>query len=126
VRNTGRGGALTWFLQRVTGLFIVLMILLHFGINHLLGTGDVTYDIVRQRLACPLYKAFELAFLSFALYHGLAGVWVVAADYVKKDGWRLFVFTALILGGLCLFALGTYTIISFPYNYSEVYHALGK
>ena len=113
-RNTGRGGSLTWFLQRATGLFIVLMILFHFGINHLVGGGEVTYEVVYNRLSHPLYKVLEMSFLTFALYHGLAGLWVVAADYVKNEGWRMLVFGALILAGAVLFLLGSYTIITFP------------
>jgi len=115
VKNTGRGGALTWLLQRVTGLFIVLMILLHFWINHLVGTGEVTYETVFRRLSHPLWKCFDMAFLTFALYHGLAGVWVVAADYVKRDGWRTFVYIAIVFAGIVLFCLGTITIVRFPF-----------
>lgn len=116
VRNTGAGGARTWLLQRLTGIFIVLMILLHFGINHLVGSGVVTYDVVANRLSNPLWKCFDMAFLTFALYHGLAGVWVVLADYVNKNGWRLFIYSALVLGGVALYALGAITILGFPFD----------
>ncbi len=116
VRNTGTGGSRTWLFQRLTGLFIVLIILLHFGINHLIGTGEVTYDVVANRLSNPLWKCFDMAFLTFALYHGFAGVWVVVADYVQTNSWRLAIYSALILSGILLYALGTITILGFPFK----------
>lgn len=115
-RNTGRGGAMTWFLQRITGLFIIIMVLLHIYMNHFTGTGWVTYEAVKARLGHPLWKCFDMAFLTFALYHGLAGAWAVAADYVENHGWRLFIFSALILLGGVLGCLGTITILGFPFD----------
>lgn len=116
VRNTGQGGASTWLIQRLTGIFIVVIILVHFGINHLVGSGDVTYQAVQARLSSPLWKCFDMAFLTFALYHGLAGVWVVACDYVRNSGWRLFIYSSIVLFGACLFGLGALTIIGFPFK----------
>jgi len=115
-RNTGRGGASLWFFQRVTGLFIIIMILFHFCINHFVGTGRITYETVTARLSHPLWKCFDLAFLAFALWHGLAGVWAVAADYVSNHGWRLFIISVMVLFGGTLGALGMVTILGFPFK----------
>ncbi len=116
VRNTGRGGAALWLLQRITGIFIVLMILIHIFINHFVGTGQVTYEAVMARLSNPLWKCFDLAFLAFALSHGFAGLWVFFADYINNHGWRLFIISALVLAGGALGALGAVTILGFPFK----------
>lgn len=116
VRNRGQGSALTWLLQRLSGIFIIAIILIHFGINHLIESGEVSYQAVQDRLANPLWKCFDIAFLTFALYHGFVGVWVVACDYIGNAGWRLFVLSSLLLSGSCLFLLGALTIIGFPFK----------
>lgn len=116
VKNTGRGGGGTWLFQRLTGLFVAVILLSHFCINHFVGGGDVSYEVVRERLSSPMYKMLELGFLWFALWHGLAGVWVVVADYVKHHGWRVFLYGLMVLGGTLLGALGTYTIVAFPFK----------
>lgn len=116
VRNTGRGGGSNWMFQRLTGLFIMIVILSHFAINHFHGSGEVSYEVVRARLSSPLYKSIEIGFLLFALWHGLSGLWVVAADYIKHHGWRTFVYATIVLGGAAIGCLGALTILSFPYN----------
>jgi succinate dehydrogenase / fumarate reductase, membrane anchor subunit len=116
VRNTGQGGAWTWLFQRLTGIFIVVIILLHFGMMHMSGGGEITYKVVAARLSNPMWKCFDIAFLVFALYHGLAGAWVVASDYVKNSGWRMFIYSSLTLVGVGLFSIGAVTIIAFPFK----------
>ncbi len=110
---TGDSGTKRWFYQRITGIFLVVLLLVHFTIMHFIGTGETTYQAVAPRLASPLWKTFDLAFLVFALYHGLAGLWVVIDDYVHKDGWRIFIYSLIILGGALLLVLGALTIITF-------------
>ncbi len=109
----GDSGMRRWFFQRITGIFLVVLLLVHFTIMHFIGTGETTYQTVASRLASPLWKTFDLAFLVFALYHGLAGLWVVVDDYVHKDGWRIFIYSLIVLGGALLLALGALTIITF-------------
>jgi succinate dehydrogenase / fumarate reductase membrane anchor subunit len=110
---TGDSGTKRWFYQRITGIFLVVLLLVHFTIMHFIGTGETDYQTVAPRLASPYWKTFDLAFLIFALYHGLAGLWVVIDDYVHKDGWRIFIYSLIVLGGALLLVLGALTIITF-------------
>jgi succinate dehydrogenase / fumarate reductase membrane anchor subunit len=110
---TGDSGTKRWFYQRITGIFLVVLLLIHFTIMHFIGTGETNYQAVAPRLASPYWKTFDLAFLIFALYHGLAGLWVVVDDYVHKDGWRIFIYSLIVLGGALLLVLGALTIITF-------------
>jgi succinate dehydrogenase / fumarate reductase membrane anchor subunit len=110
---TGDSGTKRWFYQRITGIFLVVLLLVHFTIMHFIGTGETDYQTVAPRLASPYWKTFDLAFLIFALYHGLAGLWVVVDDYVHKDGWRIFIYSLIVLGGALLLVLGALTIITF-------------
>lgn len=110
---TGDSGTKRWFYQRITGIFLVVLLLVHFTIMHFIGTGETNYQTVAPRLASPYWKTFDLAFLVFALYHGMAGLWVVIDDYVHKDGWRIFIYSLIVLIGALLLILGALTIITF-------------
>lgn len=110
---TGDAGIKRWFYQRITGIFLVILLLVHFTIMHFIGSGETNYQTVAPRLASPYWKTFDLAFLVFALYHGMAGLWVVIDDYVHNDGWRIFIYSLLVLVGAILLILGTLTIVTF-------------
>ena len=105
-------GALLWFFQRITGIYLFVMLIAHFVIMHFTGTGEITYDKIAPRLSSPLWKAGDLLFLIFALYHGLNGLWTVIEDYVKSRGVRLFFFAVIITLAAVLFVVGTITIFS--------------
>ncbi len=110
---TGDSGMKRWFYQRLTGIFLAVLLVAHFTIMHFIGTGEIDYRTVAQRLSSPYWKTFDLAFLVFALYHGMAGLWVVIDDYVHKDGWRIFIYSVVVLAGVLLLIIGGLTIITF-------------
>jgi len=106
-RASGTG----WFIfQRASGVMLVALFGLHFGIMHFSG-ADLDYATVSTRLSGNLYRAVDLTFLVLALGHGLFGAWMVAGDYLHRPWLRL---AALILcagAGLGLFLLGAVTIL---------------
>jgi len=107
------GGASGWLFQRVSGVAIVLLILLHFVVLHFGGGGEVNYNRVVARLSTPFWKVIDLTFLTLALTHGLYGLWLIAGDYLNRSWMRIMVFFILSIGGIVLFALGAITIIPF-------------
>ncbi len=105
-------GALSWFLQRITALYLFVFLIAHFVIMHFVGSGEVTYETVAPRLSSPLWKAGDLLFLIFALYHGLNGLWQVLEDYTKSRGLRLFLYSLILTIGIILLVVGAVTIFS--------------
>ena len=112
-KTSGNSGAFAWFYQRITGIFLFVILLLHFTIMHFAGTGDVTFDVIKDRLADPYWKMLDLSFVVFALYHGLNGIWMAIQDYIHSEGWRTVIYTLLVLLGLFLFFLAAVTLIPF-------------
>ena len=110
---SGNSGAFSWFYQRITGIFLFIILLLHFTIMHFAGSGDITYNTVMARLKDPFWKMIDLSFVVFALYHGLNGIWMGIQDYVRNEGWRTVVYTLIVVGGLFLFFLAAVTLIPF-------------
>lgn len=105
-------GAIAWFLQRVTAIYLFVFLIAHFVIMHFVGTGEVTYETVAPRLSSPLWKAGDLLFLIFALYHGMNGVWQVLEDYVRSRSLRLFLYSLVLTLAIVLLVVGTITIFS--------------
>ncbi len=87
-QGSGKSGDLSWLLQRVSGVALLILLLGHFFIEHFAGI-TIDYQHVAARLANPLWKAFDLTFVVFALYHGINGIFMNIEDYLHS-GWRVF------------------------------------
>ena len=109
----GSGGAFHWFVQRVSGAVLVILLLVHFLLIHYVPVGDVTYQKVMVRLSQPGWKLFYMLFLVVGLYHGMNGIWIVVQDYVSRSLWRVTILGLLMVVGLILFMLGSITIVPF-------------
>ncbi len=107
------GGILLWFLQRLSGLFLLVLLLAHFYLLHYYQEGFVTYDKVAARLSSNSWKIFDLVFLALAVSHGFNGFWTVILEYVHKDKWQRVLFGTLILVGLLLLGIGGFSIGTF-------------
>lgn len=112
-RGIGSGGAFVWFFQRISGIFLLVILLAHFWALHYANDGEVTFQIVAQRLASPLWKTIDLSFLVIAIIHGFNGFLMVIHDYVHSNSIRLIFISLLWLGGILLGILGAITILSF-------------
>lgn len=102
-RNLGsrRAGTFEWFAQRVSGVALVVLLFLHFFVLHYVTEGPVTYEKVMYRLASPTWKAIDLSFLLFAVYHAMNGFRSVVDDFVHSALIR-----AACIGGLWLVSVG--------------------
>jgi succinate dehydrogenase / fumarate reductase membrane anchor subunit len=107
------GGIMHWFMQRWSGVLLVIMLFTHFILCHFTGDhSPMTYEKVMQRLADPAWKAFDLAFLYLAAYHGVMGALSVISDYKICKCWKVTIYSIglAILAYITIF--GTVTIVS--------------
>jgi succinate dehydrogenase cytochrome b556 subunit len=72
------GRALNWYLQRITGLALLILLILHFWVEHFTASvreAGLTFENVQQRFFNnPWFVTVDVLFLIVALYHGLNGV----------------------------------------------------
>ena len=106
-------GALSWYLQRVTGMVLFVVAIGHYILMHYHLDSGHTYDAVLSRMQNPLYKALQISFVVLGLYHGLSVTWGIFRDY-KMPGWLSWTILGLLyIAGIGFGALGIATILSF-------------
>lgn len=105
-----RGGdSFWWFFQRISGVALIVLLLMHFLVMHF--TGELNFADVSARVNTPLWKVIDLSFLLLALGHGLYGLWLITGDYLHLAWLRLLVFCGLSLGGIGLMVMGIVTLL---------------
>jgi succinate dehydrogenase / fumarate reductase, membrane anchor subunit len=112
-----------WFLQRVTGVFLVVLLAVHIGVNHF-GNLDkpgvrererelIVFSDVAHRMTMALWWVIDIALLAFVLFHGLNGIRNIALDLgVKSTGDRAITILLTVIG-VAAFAFGIAGLIAF-------------
>lgn len=111
-RGIGSGGALSWFFQRLTGIVLVPVLLVHLLTMHRYHEHGLAWESVTRLLSNPYWKILEITFLVVALYHGLNGLYSLFQDYLKSPWVRLTLFGLVVLAGLVLLVFGIVTVLS--------------
>jgi succinate dehydrogenase cytochrome b556 subunit len=93
--------AVNWYLHRVSGGMLLLLLIAHFWVQHfaseaLLREG-ITYHSIEHRLRMPLWQAIDIAFLAVALYHGLNGLRNILLDYSRISCGMARILTTLLV-----------------------------
>jgi succinate dehydrogenase / fumarate reductase membrane anchor subunit len=106
--------AKAWLFMRISGVALVVLALLHFAITHITNdVADTGSAFVARRWHNPLWRAFDWLLLALALVHGLNGVRWIVDDYVRGTRARRVTFAVVACVSLALFALGTFTIVTY-------------
>ena len=72
-----------WLIKIVTGPLLLLVLILHFTVNHYLGSmpsGLMTYDDVARYFQNPIIPAIEILFLVTVVTHSLMGLRGIILD----------------------------------------------
>ena len=97
-----------WYLQRITGALLVLLLAAHFWVEHFmtaqLQRGELTYRAIHARISNPLWQTIDIAFLLVALYHGLNGLRNIALDYSRIPPRALRLVTVLLIAAGAVWA----------------------
>lgn len=104
-----------WYLMRLTGLGLFVLVLSHYLILH------VIYDPAEQtatwigemRWSSLFWRAFDWLLLMLVLFHAFMGVRIVVSDYTK-GAVRAFTLMALYLVAIVLFVIGTLVVMTLP------------
>lgn len=95
-----RANALNWYLQRITGALLVLLLAAHFWVEHFMTSelqrGNLTYAGVHARVSNPVWQVIDISFLIVALYHGLNGLRNIVLDYSRISARSIKALTAVL------------------------------
>ena len=104
-----------WYLMRLTGLGLFVLVLSHYLILHVIyDPAEQTASwIAEVRWSSLFWRAFDWLLLMLVLFHAFMGVRIVVADYTR-GGVRTVTLMALYLLGIVLFVLGTLVVMTLP------------
>src|SRR3954447_3272839 len=114
------GRALNWYMQRITGAALLVLLILHFWVEHFTAevrTGGLTFEIVQRRFfQNRSFIAIDIAFLLIALYHGLNGLRNIIFDFGRvRPPYRVAVTAALVIVGLVVAYWGIDAFVGNPH-----------
>ena len=98
--------AIEWYLQRVTGALLLILLVAHFWVEHFMSAplrrGEITYALILSRVSNRHWQAVDIAFLMIALYHGLSGLRSIILDYgfIGKRTARAITLLLIIAGAV--------------------------
>lgn len=103
---------LTWFLQRLSGIFLGFFLFTHINVNHFLHReGLINFGVVTERLSGSLgWKLYYFLFVPFCIFHALNGIWAILADYRPSGGFSTFAKVVFWIVGLILTIVGAMTL----------------
>ena len=102
-----------WYLMRLTGLGLFVLVLSHYLILHVLydpAKQDASW-IATLRWSSTFWRAYDWLMLMLVLFHAFMGMRVVISDYVGGRA-RAVLLTLLYLLAIALFAMGTIVVFT--------------
>lgn len=102
----------TFQLQRYSAIALLFFLTVHMVVVHY-PPFHIDFSRIIERMAQPLWKAIDIAFLLAVLVHALAGAYVVLTDFERGYRYRRALSWLAILIGLLAFVYGTQTILAF-------------
>jgi succinate dehydrogenase hydrophobic membrane anchor protein len=105
--HTEKGPFYSWFLQRITAIFLAGGLIAHFWVLHyLLNKGSQDIAEIINRLTSTGWIIFYLCFLAALVYHGLNGLWAIFVDFNPGKGLKKAIYVLLYATGVFTFSGG--------------------
>jgi succinate dehydrogenase cytochrome b556 subunit len=101
-----KSGMWPWFLQRLTALFLVTGLLVHFWVLHFRIERPVTYAKVLDRLSSSGWILFDSLLLIACIYHALNGIYSILVDFNPKLQTKKLVYYVFMVAGIILSIFG--------------------
>ncbi len=101
-----------FIIQRFSAIALIVFLSLHMIVVHY-PPGHLDFSRVLERLADPVWKAIDIAFLVAVLFHALAGTYSVLTDIERVTPLKRILAGVLVVLGIVGAIYGTYTVLSF-------------
>jgi succinate dehydrogenase hydrophobic anchor subunit len=99
-------------MQRFTAIALLVFMTIHMIVVHY-PPFHIDFSRIVERMADPVWKAIDIAFLFAVLIHALTGTYMVITDMQRFRRYQRILAWAAVVIGLFAFYYGTITILSF-------------
>lgn len=101
-----------WLIKLLTGPFILIIILVHFIVNHAISaTGLLGYNDVVSYYQVWVVPIMEILFLALVVSHSLLGLRSIILDLHPSRGTLKTIDWAFVVVGIVAFVYGTWLIL---------------
>jgi len=104
-----------WLIKIITGPLLVILLGLHFAVNHYLGSmssGLMTYDDIVAYFQNPIIPVIEILFLITVVTHSLLGVRGIILDLNPSRSTLSLVTWLLVILGVSSVAYGIWLALT--------------
>ena len=101
-----------WQLQRISAIGLLVFMTIHMVVVHY-PPGHIEFSNIIDRMAQPIWKAIDIAFLLSVLVHALTGAYAVLLDLEKVTPYKKVLAGTAIVVGVVAFVYGSMTILAF-------------
>ncbi|MGE5465138.1 MAG: hypothetical protein ACM3PS_17365 [Syntrophothermus sp.] len=96
-----------WLIKALTGVLIVVILVVHFTVNHMLGENALlTYQDIVEYYTNPIVPLMEVIFVVFAVSHSLIGLRGIILDLKPSAGLLKIVDWGFIILGITAVVYG--------------------
>jgi succinate dehydrogenase hydrophobic anchor subunit len=99
-------------MQRISAIALLVFMTIHMIVVHY-PPFHIDFSRIIDRMAQPLWKGIDIAFLFFVLIHALTGAYMVLTDLERFGRRKQLLAGAAVLIGVAAFIYGTQTILAF-------------
>lgn len=101
-----------WLYKIIAGIFIVVLLGVHFIVNHLVAPeGLLTYQEILRYYTHPIVPIMEVIFLVFVVSHALVGLRSILLDLNPPDQVLKIMDRVFIVAGVGFIIYGTWLIL---------------
>lgn len=112
--QTGGFELAVWYLMRLSGLGLFVLVLSHYLIMHVLNDpADQDSIWIALRWSSTFWRGFDWLMLMLVLFHAFIGMRIVIGD-MTKGGMRTFLLSSIYILAVLLFVLGTIVVMTLP------------
>ncbi|MFC1975924.1 hypothetical protein ACFLXQ_05960 [Chloroflexota bacterium] len=99
-------------MQRISAIALVIFLTIHMIVVHY-PPFHIDFSRIIERMADPVWKAIDIAFLFFVLMHAITGTYMVVTDLERFARYKRVLIGLSIVIGVVAFIYGTQTIMAF-------------
>jgi succinate dehydrogenase / fumarate reductase, membrane anchor subunit len=107
------GRVVSFVMVRLTGLFLSVLVLGHFGLTHIVtDVAETDSSFIARRWSSAVWLIWDWLLLFMAILHGATGIWVAIDDYTPDLASRRRRRRMLVAASALALAIGTATIVT--------------